>query len=337
MLSLLAQAFEALDQRSKTVSVLKELARILGENGDAPRARRDLAQDPAAGAGRSRRRGGADQSGPGAAAVAAVARRGAGVAAAARPRHRRRRAGRARPAGQLDGRAAGGDERIGRACAPSTTSTAGATGRSSRRRSSRSRIRRRAASRPTPTTRRPTAPSAAGAEEEIAKILNETDVYIKYNLHAKAIEHLQRAFERNPRARRGAREAQGALPHHRQEGRGGARALVARRECRAGAQAALPARDPRDRSAQRARRRRAGRAAGAGQRRSDRGHRRVRLAAAGGARFREHRARRCSTSKISRSSSDDEFEVAEPSMRVPRVRFDDILPPTHRSPPARSR
>ena len=27
--------------------------------------------------------------------------------------------------------------------------------------------------------------------EEIAKILSETDVYIKYNLHAKAIEHLQ--------------------------------------------------------------------------------------------------------------------------------------------------
>src|SRR5205814_6934372 len=34
VLSLLARAFEALDQRSKSVSVLKELARILGENGD---------------------------------------------------------------------------------------------------------------------------------------------------------------------------------------------------------------------------------------------------------------------------------------------------------------
>ncbi|MDB4967907.1 MAG: hypothetical protein JWN44_3596, partial [Myxococcales bacterium] len=50
----------------------------------------------------------------------------------------------------------------------------------------------------------------AGAEEEIAKILNETDVYIKYNLHAKAIEHLQRAFERNPR-HVGAREKLKAL------------------------------------------------------------------------------------------------------------------------------
>ena len=52
--------------------------------------------------------------------------------------------------------------------------------------------------------------NAAGAEEEIARILNETDVYIKYNLHAKAIEHLQRAFERNPR-HIGAREKLKAL------------------------------------------------------------------------------------------------------------------------------
>src|SRR5262249_11825056 len=51
---------------------------------------------------------------------------------------------------------------------------------------------------------------APGAEEEIARILNETDVYIKYNLHAKAIEHLQRTFERNPR-HIGAREKLKAL------------------------------------------------------------------------------------------------------------------------------
>ena len=60
------------------------------------------------------------------------------------------------------------------------------------------------------TRRRTSASGAAGAEEEIAKILNETDVYIKYNLHAKAIEHLQRAFERNPR-HVGAREKLKAL------------------------------------------------------------------------------------------------------------------------------
>ena len=46
--------------------------------------------------------------------------------------------------------------------------------------------------------------------EEIAKILSETDVYIKYNLHAKAIEHLQRVFERAPR-HTGAREKLKAL------------------------------------------------------------------------------------------------------------------------------
>ncbi len=35
-------------------------------------------------------------------------------------------------------------------------------------------------------------------EEAIVKILNETDVYIKYHLHGKAIEHIQRVFDRNP-------------------------------------------------------------------------------------------------------------------------------------------
>src|SRR6185295_2403010 len=34
VLNLLSKAFESLDQRQKSVSVLKELARILGENGD---------------------------------------------------------------------------------------------------------------------------------------------------------------------------------------------------------------------------------------------------------------------------------------------------------------
>ena len=82
-LGLLAQAFQALDQKPKTVSVLKELARIHVENGDSARARRHVAEDLAAGAGRSRRGGGAVEPGARAAAVAAVDRRGA--------RRRRRR------------------------------------------------------------------------------------------------------------------------------------------------------------------------------------------------------------------------------------------------------
>src|SRR5206468_11314797 len=36
------------------------------------------------------------------------------------------------------------------------------------------------------------------AEEEISRILTETDVYIKYGLHDKAIEHLQQVFQRDP-------------------------------------------------------------------------------------------------------------------------------------------
>src|SRR6185503_16851693 len=36
---------------------------------------------------------------------------------------------------------------------------------------------------------------AADGGEEVARILNETDVYIKYKLYAKAIEHVQRVFE----------------------------------------------------------------------------------------------------------------------------------------------
>jgi tetratricopeptide (TPR) repeat protein len=38
----------------------------------------------------------------------------------------------------------------------------------------------------------------ASADEEIGKILTETDVYIKYGLHAKALEHVQKVFRRVP-------------------------------------------------------------------------------------------------------------------------------------------
>jgi tetratricopeptide (TPR) repeat protein len=104
VLSLLAKAFEALDQRSKSVSVLKELARILGENGDTRGRdatwRKILQLAP----------GDAD-------AEAALSNPGR-----ARPPSQPsidealnspRGAGGARQAGQFDGRAAGGDERVG--------------------------------------------------------------------------------------------------------------------------------------------------------------------------------------------------------------------------------
>lgn len=46
----------------------------------------------------------------------------------------------------------------------------------------------------------PRAMSAAGEEhaEEIAKILAETDVYVRYGLHGKAVDHLRRVFSLDP-------------------------------------------------------------------------------------------------------------------------------------------
>lgn len=211
VLSLLAKAFEALDQRSKSVSVLKELARILGENGDA-RGRdatwRKILQlapgDPDAEAALSNPGRARPPSQPSIdealASPPPVASRGTGGQAAI---------GRMRPDNSTGGRpvamSASGRMRTvddvdgGREWqkpAPAAPQAAVVD----------------------PPTRgfasdvddSTTNSSGGGAEEEIAKILNETDVYIKYNLHAKAIEHLQRAFERNPR-HIGAREKLKAL------------------------------------------------------------------------------------------------------------------------------
>ncbi|HEX6836358.1 MAG TPA: tetratricopeptide repeat protein, partial [Polyangia bacterium] len=211
VLSLLAKAFEALDQRSKSVSVLKELARILGENGDARGRdatwRKILQLAP----------GDADAE-----------------AALSNP-------GRARPPSQpsIDealaspppvGRGTGGAQPIARMKPDNSTGgrpvAMSASGRMrtvddvdggrdwQQPSAPKSAIvdppTRGFASADADDSTTNSAPGGAGAEEEIAKILNETDVYIKYNLHAKAIEHLQRAFERNPR-HVGAREKLKAL------------------------------------------------------------------------------------------------------------------------------
>ena len=88
----------------------------------------------------------------------------------------------------------------------------------------------------------------AAPKRRSQRILNETDVYIKYKLYAKAIEHLQRVFERNPRHVE-AREKLKALyltVGKKDEAVLELWALVEQRG--AGTQAALPARDPRARS-----------------------------------------------------------------------------------------
>ncbi|MCU1282211.1 MAG: repeat-containing protein, partial [bacterium] len=208
VLSLLAKAFEALDQRSKSVSVLKELARILGENGDS-RGRdatwRKILQlapgDPDAEAALTnpgRARPPSQPSIDEALASPPPAPRGAvPIARVGKPDNSTggrpvamSASGRMRTVDDVDG---GRDwEKMS---APKKAMVDPPT-------------RGFAADSDDSTTN--SASGGAGAEEEIAKILNETDVYIKYNLHAKAIEHLQRAFERNPK-HVGAREKLKAL------------------------------------------------------------------------------------------------------------------------------
>jgi tetratricopeptide (TPR) repeat protein len=211
VLSLLAKAFEALDQRQKSVSVLKELARILGENGDA-RGRdntwRKILQlapgDPDAEAALSNPGRARPPSQPSIdeALASPPPARGTGAARTARPDNSTggrpvamSPSGRMRTVDDVDG----GRDWVKQ---PAPTPAQGAP---------------RSAVVDPPTRgfaqdadESTTNSSGGGAEEEIAKILNETDVYIKYNLHAKAIEHLQRAFERNPR-HVGAREKLKAL------------------------------------------------------------------------------------------------------------------------------
>lgn len=224
VLSLLARAFEALDQRAKSVSVLKELARILGENGDR-RARDDVYRKilqlqpgdpdaeaalglgqhaPSAGAGGMAAGGapiprepvpvpipaigsGRASSAPNAAlAVGATGSRALVgdefdrdmEAAPARPVVDRPTAGSdLPPEDEFD------DEFSDRGTAQVPPAMIGG-----------------APARGTPVGGMiaEAARAAVGqvdVAEQIARILNETDVYIKYRLYAKAIEHVQRVFE----------------------------------------------------------------------------------------------------------------------------------------------
>ncbi len=172
VLRLLARAFEGLEQRQKAVSVYKELARILSEQGDnagtADVFRQILAIQP-----------------DDAEAEAALRNVKAGGAPATR-----------RP----EPPSSSGAQKNLTSTGPSRAHATGAE------RALDSGGHKAHETPPKPL--RPSSPrdmSAVDSEpvdilsEEIAKILSETDVYIKYNLHAKAIEHLQRVFERQPR------------------------------------------------------------------------------------------------------------------------------------------
>ncbi|MFI5289480.1 MAG: tetratricopeptide repeat protein, partial [Polyangia bacterium] len=199
VLMLLSRAFEALDQRAKAVSVLKELARILTENGDRPARdqvyRKILALQP----------GDADAEsalgtgpGPGAGAHAGPARTGRTGPA---PAH---------PGTPLDRPPSGPgvlgaswppppvlreeseaerefDEPPARTTAPARSEAPAAAPNLAQ--TSVGRLLDASSVEPT---------RAADGGEEVARILNETDVYIKYKLYAKAIEHVQRVFEHDP-------------------------------------------------------------------------------------------------------------------------------------------
>jgi tetratricopeptide (TPR) repeat protein len=172
VLGLLAKAFEALDQRAKSVSVLKELARILGENGD--RAARDevhrkilqlAPNDPDAEAalGQAPRSRPKSQSN-----VQAVKEPQQPLGASWPP-----------PAPMEEPPSSEFDDSKPTALPDSdelrdAVKTGGG---------------------PIPTAHSLPAIQQPSDEEAIGRILNETDVYIKYKLYAKAIEHVQRVFE----------------------------------------------------------------------------------------------------------------------------------------------
>ena len=201
-LALLAAAFQALDQKGKTVSVLKELARILDETRQRPRAeevyRKILVIAP----------GDADATAylvagrPVAPSPPPVA-----PARAQDPRARFNltdnlpalRAGDPRLTGAMplmDARALDeqfelpDDDDGARALREDRSQASAAAARPGRGQDCAAalglddQVPARAASSP------------AGEEhaDEIAKILTETDVYVKYGLHQKAVEHLRRVF-----------------------------------------------------------------------------------------------------------------------------------------------
>ena len=173
VLRLLARAFEGLEQRPKAVSVYKELARILGETGDV-RAATDVfrqilsiqPEDPEA--------------------LAAIK---GGPSASKMPTSTPPLPGQRKPAtpgapliniGPVRSHATGAERALD--SGGHRTLNSGVN--------------------PRPTGHANVPEQDASPDvlsEEIAKLLSETDVYIKYNLHAKAIEHLQRVFERQPR------------------------------------------------------------------------------------------------------------------------------------------
>ncbi len=198
-LALLAQAFQALDQKGKTVSVLKELARVFDDAKQRTRAeevyRKILAfapGDPDAiaflGGG-----GGAAGGAPAAAAAAPAKKLNwTGDVPALRAPGDPRMTG-AMPLvdeRSLDGDFALPDEELPDAAGPDEVGSG--MGRAGQGAAD------FAADFDDVSSHRHASVAGEQHAEEIAKILTETDVYVKYGLHQKAIEHLRRVFALDP-------------------------------------------------------------------------------------------------------------------------------------------
>ncbi|MBL8952628.1 MAG: tetratricopeptide repeat protein [Myxococcaceae bacterium] len=177
-LKLLAVAFQGLGQTSKTISVYKELARVYADKGrreDSESIWRQVeALDPNDADVQARR--------PAAPVPVAPARPSTGVQAAARP-----------PPAAASAPASSHAMSFGGA--PSSTATAQQPAFSPQSRTAQS---------PAFVPSAPAAPApaqaapAGGPKESLGKLLTETDVYVKYGLHDKALEHLRKVFNVDP-------------------------------------------------------------------------------------------------------------------------------------------
>src|SRR5207237_7535694 len=161
-LQMLARAFQDLGQTSKTLSVLKELARVHADGGRHDDARRVYAQ--------------AAELAPDDPEVTAALQSIESDRPAARPAAVRAPSLQA----QAPRAAAGSAPRAGPAGAPQTM---------------------RIAQPPPPPAITPPPPRASDGRinaAAIPKLLKETEVYVKYGLHEKAIEHLRKIFAADP-------------------------------------------------------------------------------------------------------------------------------------------
>lgn len=211
-LELLARAFQHLEQSAKTVSVLKEMARVLEEDGKHEQAtevyQRILRlapgdRDALARVGQAAPGGSSSSASP---KPPAPARRPS-IPPPIPPRTRPLTVSMPAQSGPRISQPTGSVPLIDPDSRPEPRVTYSAPEPVNEDRSHSGAVREPSAGRsgaqPLPTDFADGAQyesSVAGEEhsEVIAKILTETDVYVKYRLHDKAIEHLRRVFELDP-------------------------------------------------------------------------------------------------------------------------------------------